>query len=57
MLSYIKGHLTSIEGIEIYPIISFEIFFTFFIGLLYYVIKTDKKTIEEIKNMPLDNEN
>lgn len=57
MLSYIKGHLTSIDGIEIYPIISFVIFFSFFLGLIYYVIRTDKKTIEKIKNMPLDNEN
>ena len=57
MLSYIKGHLTSIDGIEIFPLISFVIFFAFFIGLLYYVIKVDTDKITELKNLPLDNEN
>lgn len=54
MLSYIKGHLTSIDGIEIYPLISLVIFFTFFVGLGIYVFKADKKKINEIKQMPLD---
>ena len=57
MLSYLKGHLTSIDGIEIFPIISFLIFFTFFIGLTIYVMKVDKKKIEEIKQIPLDEKN
>ena len=57
MLSYLKGHLTSIEGIEIFPLISFVIFFAFFIGLLYYVMTADKNKINEIKNIPLENEN
>lgn len=53
MLKYIKGHLTSIDGIEIYPVISLIIFFTFFIGMLIYIARIDKKTINKIKNMPL----
>jgi cytochrome c oxidase cbb3-type subunit IV len=57
MLSYIKGHMTSIEGIEIFPLISFLIFFAFFIGLIWYVIRVDKDKINEIKNIPLENEN
>lgn len=57
MLSYIKGHLTSIDGIEIYPIISFLIFFTFFIGLTVYVVRMKKNRIDEIKNIPLEDEN
>lgn len=56
MLKYIKGHMTSIDGIEIYPIISLIIFFTFFIGLIWYISKTDKKTINELKQMPLEEE-
>lgn len=54
MLKYIKGHMTSIDGIEIYPIISLLIFFIFFIGLIWYIIRADKKTINELKQMPLD---
>lgn len=54
MLSYIKGHLTSIDGIEIFPIISLVIFFSFFIGLGIYIMRSDKTVHEEIKNIPLD---
>ena len=58
MLSYIKGHLTSIDGIDIFPIISLLIFFTFFVGLAVYVFSSDKKKIEEISRIPLeDNQN
>ncbi len=49
--------MTSIEGIEIFPLISFLIFFAFFIGLIWYVIRVDKDKINEIKNIPLENEN
>ena len=57
MLRYIKGHLNDIDGVEIYPIISFLIFFTFFIGLSIYVFRMKKNRIEELKNIPLDEEN
>ncbi|UKN01490.1 CcoQ/FixQ family Cbb3-type cytochrome c oxidase assembly chaperone [Paracrocinitomix mangrovi] len=57
MLSDIKGYLNGIEGVEIYPIISFIIFFSFFIGLSFYVFKLKKSRVEELKNIPLDDEN
>lgn len=57
MLSYVKGHLNSIDGIEIYPIISFIIFFSFFIGLSIYVFTMKKSKVEEMKNIPLEDEN
>ncbi len=41
-------------GIEIYPLISFIIFFVFFIGLTIYVIKADKKVIQNIANIPFN---
>ncbi|MGB1031159.1 MAG: CcoQ/FixQ family Cbb3-type cytochrome c oxidase assembly chaperone [Flavobacteriales bacterium] len=53
MLKFIKHHLTSIDGIEIYPMISLSIFVLFFAVLIYRVIRTDKKKIEEISNYPL----
>lgn len=46
--------MTSIDGIEIYPIISLIIFFTFFIVLIWYIMKTDKKTINELKQLPFN---
>jgi cbb3-type cytochrome oxidase subunit 3 len=52
-----KNVLQSISGIEIYPIISFLIFFAFFIGLTLYVLFVDKKHVSAMSEMPLQNEN
>ncbi|MEO7174697.1 MAG: CcoQ/FixQ family Cbb3-type cytochrome c oxidase assembly chaperone [Saprospiraceae bacterium] len=49
------NYLESISGIEIYPLISLLIFFFFFAALLISVFTADKKEIDEIKNIPLDN--
>jgi cytochrome c oxidase cbb3-type subunit 4 len=54
MLKFIKGHLTSIGGIEIYPVISFLIFFIFFIAVTWWVFRQDKEYIHEVSNIPLD---
>ncbi|RYF81705.1 MAG: CcoQ/FixQ family Cbb3-type cytochrome c oxidase assembly chaperone [Chitinophagaceae bacterium] len=54
MLKYIKSYADSIEGIDIYPIISLFIFVLFFIAVIYYVKKMDKRHVEEIKHLPLD---
>lgn len=54
MLKFIKHHVDTIGGIEIYPVISFILFFAFFIVVLIYVLKADKNTINEISNIPLD---
>lgn len=48
-----KSVLQSIDGIEIFPVISFVIFFAFFIGLLLFVIFSDKKHIAAMSEMPL----
>jgi cytochrome c oxidase cbb3-type subunit 4 len=49
-----KNVLQSIENIEIWPVISFMIFFIFFLCLLLWVFTTDKKLIEKMKQMPLE---
>lgn len=54
MLKFIKHHMETIAGIEIFPLISLVIFFVFFIGLTVYVIKADQKRFREISNIPLD---
>ena len=54
MLKYIKHTLEDIVGIEIYPIISFILFFTFFIAVLWYVFKKDKNYIDQVSNLPLE---
>lgn len=49
-----KNVLQSIDHIAIWPVISFVIFFLFFICLLWWVFTTDKKFIDKMKSMPLD---
>lgn len=46
-----------IPGVSIYPIISLGIFFVFFLGMLLWVWKVDKKFIQKMKNIPIDNDN
>lgn len=55
MLKYVKNHMDSILGIEIYPIISLIIFFTFFVVLFWWVLTAKKDYINEVSNIPLDN--
>lgn len=54
MLKFIKGHMESIAGIEIYPIISLTIFFVFFVLLFWWVFTAKKEYIESMKEIPLD---
>lgn len=54
MLKYIKHHLDTITGVEIYPIISLLLFFMVFASMLFIVWKMPKKNIEELSNLPLD---
>jgi cytochrome c oxidase cbb3-type subunit 4 len=51
------NYLKAIAGIEIYPLISLLLFFTFFIGLTIWVIKANKSYIKKMENLPLENEN
>ena len=54
MLKFIKHHMETIIGIEIFPIISFIIFFTFFLVVAAYVIKQSKSHFDEVSLLPLD---
>jgi hypothetical protein len=49
-----KNILQGIENIEIWPVISFIIFFVFFIALLWWVITRDKEFIAKMKSMPIE---
>lgn len=48
------NYLQTITGVSIYPMISLILFVAVFAFALFYVIKTDKKTIEEQSQLPLD---
>ena len=50
------NYLESITGIGIYPMISFVIFFIFFLLVSVYLIKMGARHFERASNIPLDNE-
>jgi cytochrome c oxidase cbb3-type subunit IV len=49
-----KNVLQGIDNIAIWPVISFVIFFLFFICLLWWVFTADNKFIDKMKAMPMD---
>ena len=49
--------LEQIGGVEIFPTISLILFFLVFAVMLYLVLTANKSYIDEMKNMPLDNNN
>lgn len=52
-----KEILTSIENVEIYPILSLLIFVLFFIGVAWWVVKADKQYIDHMKSLPMEDDN
>lgn len=56
MLKFIKHNLEGIDGVEIYPIIALLIFFSVFIAMFIFVWRLPKKRIDEISQLPLDND-
>ncbi|NML22953.1 CcoQ/FixQ family Cbb3-type cytochrome c oxidase assembly chaperone [Pseudoflavitalea sp. G-6-1-2] len=47
-------YLEKITGVSIYPLLSFIIFGLFFLGMLLWVLKTDKNRLKDISRIPLD---
>ncbi|WP_233900091.1 CcoQ/FixQ family Cbb3-type cytochrome c oxidase assembly chaperone [Tenacibaculum piscium] len=54
MLKFVKNHMESIAGIEIYPLISLTIFFTFFMVLFWWVFTAKKEYISKVSDLPLN---
>lgn len=54
MLKFIKHHMETIAGIEIYPILSFLIFFTLFTSVLVYVFYQGKAYFDQVGALPLE---
>ncbi|WP_082391141.1 cytochrome C oxidase Cbb3 [Jiulongibacter sediminis] len=49
-----KNYLSGIEGVSVYPVISLTIFVVFFILLGFFVFKADKRYINHMENLPLE---
>lgn len=50
----IRNYLQSIEGVEIYPLISLVVFVLFFVIMFIWIIRVDKNYIKEMEELPLD---
>lgn len=51
-----KEVLRSIEDIDIMPMISLVVFMLFFIGMFIWVVSVDKKYVDHMKWLPLNDE-
>jgi cytochrome c oxidase cbb3-type subunit 4 len=49
-----KDVLQGIDNVAIWPIISFVIFFLFFLVLIWWVVTADKGYIRKMKQLPLE---
>jgi len=49
--------LKLIDGVALYPLFSLILFFIFFLLVVIWFIKVDKKYIEEMEKLPLEIEN
>lgn len=56
MFEQIKHNMETIAGVAIYPIVSLVIFFAFFMGLGIWVFSYKKEKIEELSNIPLNDQ-
>jgi cytochrome c oxidase cbb3-type subunit 4 len=52
-----KEVLQSIEGIEFYTIVSMIVLILFFIGIVIWLFKVDKKYIKHMSELPLNENN
>lgn len=51
-MKFAKQYLETIDGIEVYPIISLLIFFSFFVVLFWWVFTTSKQQTKEMSELP-----
>ena len=51
------NYLEKITGVDIYGLSSFLLFFTFFLLMSLWAFKADKKLMDTLNNMPLEDNN
>ena len=57
MLKFIKHNLETINGVDIYPIISLTIFFIVFVAFFVWAMTYSKEKIKELSDLPFKEEN
>jgi cytochrome c oxidase cbb3-type subunit 4 len=49
------NYIEKVSGVDIYGMLSLTIFVVFFVAMVTWVLKTDKKKLKDISRLPLDN--
>lgn len=49
-----KHYFEQLDNFQIYPIISLTVFVAFFVGLIWWVVRTDKKYVQKMKQIPFE---
>ncbi len=49
-----RNYLQTIDGVAIYPLVGLLIFAGIFVGLVWYLVRMDKKTVQKISHLPLE---
>lgn len=49
-----KHYFEQVQNISIFPVISLIIFFGFFLALIVWLVRLDKKHISDMRHLPLD---
>ena len=50
----ISEHLSGVEGVSIFPVISLIVFFLFFAAAIIWALRLDKKYIARMGDLPLE---
>ncbi len=54
MYKFIKQYAETMDYATVYPIVSLLIFFVFFVVLLWHVTRLDRKHVQVLSNIPLN---
>lgn len=54
MLRFVSQNMSSIQGIEWYPIFSLLLFVVFFAGVVYFTFSMGKNKIEKVGHLPFE---
>lgn len=54
MFKFIKQYAETMSNVDIYPIISLLLFFFFFVGVLWFVKRMRKESVQAISQLPLE---
>lgn len=48
-----KNYFQGVHGIATYPMFSLVVFFVFFVAMTIWIMRADKKHLEEMSELPL----